>query len=125
MSLGWILDMGAGPIYLQIGHNVRRFVARGELAPGSRLPSARSLAETLEVNPNTVIHAYQDLERSGVIETRRGRGTFVCAQAPVEEMKRQMVQQAASVFVREVRGLGVARRESLRAVEEVWDAGGA
>lgn len=117
--------MGAGPIYLQIGHNVRRFVARGELAPGSRLPSARSLAETLEVNPNTVIHAYQDLERSGVIETRRGRGTFVCAQAPVEEMKRQMVQQAASVFVREVRGLGVARRESLRAVEEVWDAGGA
>ena len=65
------------PIYMQIVQQVRRLVASGELAPGDELPSIRSLADTLVVNPNTVAHAYRELESSGIVSTSRGLGTYV------------------------------------------------
>ena len=54
--------MEAGPIYVQIGENVRRLMAREDLRLGDKLPSARELAQLLGVNPNTVVHAYSRLE---------------------------------------------------------------
>ena len=72
------LDPSSGtPIYRQIMDQVRGAVAAGTLAAGDRLPSVRDLALELAVNPNTIAKAYQELERSGVIETLRGKATFV------------------------------------------------
>jgi len=111
--------MEAGPIYVQIGENVRRLMARGELNPGDRLPSARDLAQVLGVNPNTVVHAYQMLEIEGVIETRRGLGTFVRADAPVRTTKQQMLQKAAKRYAQEIQALDVSKEVAISVLKEV------
>lgn len=65
------------PLYVQIERAIRAAVARGRLARGAQLPTVRQLAVSLRVNANTVARVYSDLERSGLVETRRGIGTFV------------------------------------------------
>ncbi len=119
----WLLDMDAGPIFLQIAANVRRLLARGDLGPGDRLPSARDLAVELGVNPNTIVHAFAELERAAVIETKRGLGTFVRADAPVAEMRAALLRAAARTFVAEMAALKVKKPEAVAALEEVWNAG--
>ncbi len=72
------IDPDSGvPVYLQIVQGVRRSIALGSLREGEQLPSVREVAEQLTVNPNTVAKAYQNLERDGVVDTRKGVGTFV------------------------------------------------
>lgn len=122
MKSDWILDMDAGPIFEQIGRNVRRLLARGDLQPGRKLPSARELAETLGVNPNTVVHAYAKLEARGILEKRRGLGTFIREDAPVKTMQDQMLKASAEAFVNDVAQLGVERKTAIEALEEAWDA---
>src|SRR4051794_41982580 len=70
------------PIYEQIAAQVVFGVAAGDPPPGDLVPSVRDLAQRLLVNPNTVARAYQDLERIGVLESKRGRGMEVTAKAP-------------------------------------------
>lgn len=72
------IDPSSGtPIYRQLVDQVRQAVASGVLRAGDKLPSVRDLAVELAVNPNTVAKAYQELEREGVIETPRGKGSFI------------------------------------------------
>ncbi len=119
----WRLDLEAGPIFEQIDKNVREQLARRALRPGEKLPSARELASTLGVNPNTVVHAYAELEAQGIIVKRRGLGTFVREDAPVDTMRRDMLRWIAATFVAEVRRLGVGDAEAMEALKEAWDAG--
>jgi GntR family transcriptional regulator len=78
------LDSRSGvPIYRQIQDQIRYGVASGVLAPGEQLPTVRSLAVELSVNPNTVIKAYSELEREGLLATEQGSGTFISAQPPL------------------------------------------
>jgi len=119
----WTLDMDAGAIFEQIAKNVRRLLARGDLRPGEKLPSARELAGTLSVNPNTIVHAYAGLETQGIIEKRRGLGTFVREDAPVETMRKDMLKDIVETFVEEVKRLGVENEEAMAALKEAWDAG--
>ncbi len=65
------------PLYEQIAARVRLAVASAELAPGHALPSVRSLARDLRVNPATVVQAYRDLATDGFVEIRHGQGTFI------------------------------------------------
>lgn len=67
------------PIYAQLERGLRAAMATGRLRPGDQLPTVRQLAVELRINANTVARVYADLERSGVIETRRGVGSFVAA----------------------------------------------
>lgn len=119
----WQLDMNAGPIFVQIASGVRRMLARGDLAPGQKLPSARDLAAELGVNPNTIVHAFAELERMAVIETKRGLGTFVRKDAPVTSLRHDMLRAAATAFSAEVRALGISRGEAIGVLREVLDAG--
>jgi GntR family transcriptional regulator len=68
------------PIYRQIAEEVRAAVAAGIYRPGEVLPSLRAMAVEIQVNPNTVQRAYDELEREGLIYSQRGRGLFVCEQ---------------------------------------------
>ena len=67
------------PIYAQLDRALRAAIATGRLAIGEQLPTVRQLAVDLRINANTVARVYAELERGGVIETRRGIGSFVIA----------------------------------------------
>jgi GntR family transcriptional regulator len=67
------------PIYAQLERGLRAAIATGRLTPGDQLPTVRQLAVDLRVNANTVARVYAELERRGVLETRRGVGSFVSA----------------------------------------------
>jgi GntR family transcriptional regulator len=69
----------ATPIYAQLERGVRAAIATGKLRPGDQLPTVRELAVELRINANTVARVYGELERAGVIETRRGVGSFISA----------------------------------------------
>ncbi len=70
------------PIYAQLDRSIRAAIATGELGSGAQLPTVRQLAVDLAVNANTVARVYAQLERDGVLETRRGVGTFVLESPP-------------------------------------------
>ena len=70
------------PIYVQLDQGIRAAIATGRLPVGTQLPTVRQLAVDLRVNANTVARVYAELERAGVVETRRGVGTFVAARQP-------------------------------------------
>src|SRR5215831_662352 len=63
--------------YLQIVRQVQQALRLGLLEPGDRLPTAREVVEATAINPNTVLKAYRELEREGLVEARRGLGTFI------------------------------------------------
>ncbi|MBO1337523.1 GntR family transcriptional regulator [Streptomyces sp. VRA16 Mangrove soil] len=63
--------------YLQIVHQTEQALRLGMLEPGDKLPTAREVVEATAINPNTVLKAYRELEREGLVEARRGLGTFV------------------------------------------------
>jgi GntR family transcriptional regulator len=98
------LDMHSGvPVYRQIVDQVRGAVAAGNLGAGNQLPTVRQLAVDLEINPNTVVRAYRELEYDGLLETHQGTGTFISNQKlhrPADERQRQLEQIASDVIAR-------------------------
>jgi GntR family transcriptional regulator len=81
------------PIYAQLDRGLRAAIATGRLRTGDRLPTVRQLAVDLRINANTVARVYSELERAGVLETRRGIGSFISAsprgaRSPDEHHKR-------------------------------------
>jgi GntR family transcriptional regulator len=75
------LDLHSGvPVYRQLIDQVRGGIASGALEAGTQLPTVRQLAVDLEINPNTVVRAYRELELGGLLETHQGTGTFISAQ---------------------------------------------
>ncbi|MFB3895782.1 MAG: GntR family transcriptional regulator [bacterium] len=73
-----LIDTASGlPIYLQIINQIKYSIAMEAIKSGDQLPSVRELASQLRVNPNTVAKAYTELERDGIVFTKRGEGTFV------------------------------------------------
>jgi GntR family transcriptional regulator len=84
------LDSRSGvPAYLQLVQQVRQAVRLGILRPGDQLPTVKDVVTRLTINPNTVLHAYRQLDLEGLVEGRRGVGTFVSAEpvAPPEGLK--------------------------------------
>ena len=79
MSLVSIDTRDKTPIYAQLERGLRAAIAAGRLHAGDQLPTVRQLAVDLRINANTVARVYSDLERAGVLETRRGVGSFVSA----------------------------------------------
>jgi GntR family transcriptional regulator len=75
------LDNRSGvPTYLQLAQQVRQAVRLGILGTGDQLPTVKEVVSSLAINPNTVLKAYRELDREGVVEGRRGVGTFVSPQ---------------------------------------------
>lgn len=100
------------PIYVQLQNQVKQAIAGGVLAPGEQLPSVRELAGRLAVNPNTIARAYQELEREGLIETLRGRGTFVTEVKALTPLARRLrVSEGLDNVLREARRLGMGPQE--------------
>jgi GntR family transcriptional regulator len=79
MSIVSIDSHDPTPIYAQLERGFRAAIATGRLHPGDQLPTVRQLAVDLQVNANTVSRVYTELERAGMIETKRGVGSFISA----------------------------------------------
>lgn len=94
-------------------------LANGKLKPGDKLPSARELAVELKVNPNTVIHAFSELEREGLSETRRGLGTFLREDIEVQRLRHSLLVEAARRYLAEARALGLSPEEAQQALREL------
>jgi len=77
------------PLYAQLDRGIRSAIATGRVAPGSQLPTVRQLAVELRINANTVAGVYADLERAGLLEARRGVGTFVRRTLPEPALTRR------------------------------------
>jgi GntR family transcriptional regulator len=77
------LDAGSGvATYLQLVQQVHQALQLGLLKPGDQLPTAQQVVAKLAINPNTVLKAYRDLEREGLVRARQGQGTFVVRTLP-------------------------------------------
>lgn len=87
------------PIYEQIIENVKRLIIQGVLLPEEKLPSVRSLAQELTINPNTIQKAYRELEREGYVISRPGKGSFV------NDMTETMNREHIQTLTDEVEGL--------------------
>lgn len=98
------LDLHSGvPVYRQLIDQVRGGVASGSLNPGDQLPTVRQLAVDLEINPNTVMRAYRELELGGMLETHQGTGTFISnkkLEKKTAERERQLSQMAGEFAAR-------------------------
>jgi DNA-binding transcriptional regulator YhcF (GntR family) len=104
------------PPYEQIRAQIATGVTTGRLAPGTRLPSVRALAEQLGVAANTVARAYRELEHAGVVTTRGRNGTVVNDDAGDSAAK-----AAASTYADAMRALGVRQDEALALVRRAFD----
>ncbi len=89
MSLLSVDPRDRTPIYAQIDRGIRAAIATGRLGSGDQLPTVRQLAVELKINANTVARVYGELERAGVLETRRGVGSFVTATPAQAHPKRE------------------------------------
>jgi DNA-binding transcriptional regulator YhcF (GntR family) len=113
------------PLYAQIATRIRVGIAAGELEPGEVLPSVRSLAAKLRINPATVVQAYRDLETEGLVSTRHGAGTFVQQVAP-DRRKRDRTAEARRLvreLLAQAGSLGITATELRSAVDEELNGG--
>ncbi len=98
IAFRFALDLHTGvPVYRQLIDQVRAGIASGSLSAGDQLPTVRQLAVDLEINPNTVMRAYRELELGGFLETHQGTGTFISDRKPERktvERERQLGQMA-------------------------------
>jgi GntR family transcriptional regulator len=106
----------ARPLYLQILEEVRRALVVGALRAEDPLPSVRELASQLVVNPRTVLQAYRELEREGVIYVRRGQGTFVSP--GVRADRSRLARDVAKQALREARRNGLSVDEFVKAIRK-------
>lgn len=116
------LDPNDGrPLYLQIMDEVRRAVVVGSLLAEDPVPSVRELAADLVVNPRTVLQAYQELEREGVLYVRRGQGTFVspAVKRGAAERRRGVVRDVAKRALLEARRNGLGAEELIAMIEKL------
>jgi GntR family transcriptional regulator len=115
-----IQAQGGVPIYLQVMQQIKYLVASGRLQPGDELPSIRTLAEQLIVNPNTIARAYRELETAGVVEKRRTAGTFVAeAGSPLARKERlRLLKQRVDQLLVEAFQMGFELDEVLKLVEQ-------
>jgi GntR family transcriptional regulator len=110
------------PIWSQIEESVRHLVASGALRPGEAVPSVRDLARDQRVNPNTVAKAYQRLVEAGILETRRGEGTFVAERPPAMPAgeKARILQEGATRYSTLAVNLGATRSEAVSTLQASW-----
>ena len=103
----------AVPPFEQVRVQLLALVSSGELAPGTRLPTVRRLADDLGIAPNTVARTYRELEADGIIETRGRHGSFVAAHGDAAE---RQAQEAAAVYAARIRQLGIEALDALALV---------
>ena len=106
------------PIYRQIILQFNRAFVRGDISPGERIPSIRELSAILRVNTNTIQRVYQEMERDGIISSKRGTGYFFTEDIEMtEKIRRDLALDSLKRFVEEMSALGLECKEILTELE--------
>lgn len=108
------------PVYLQIAERIKRSVLSGEYTAGEQLPTVRQLAMEAAVNPNTVQHAFVELEDEGIIISKGTLGRFVTEDMGVIEVcRREMAEKLVKDFVDSIEELSIPLEQAIEMVKEV------
>ncbi len=119
-----ILDYKSSkPIYEQIIEQVKLNVMRQYLKPGDAIPSVRKLALELEITPGTVAKAYQELERQQIIETIRGKGTFIANEIQIkpDEKKLFEVKKNLQTELMELKMMGYSKNMVVELITGIYE----
>jgi GntR family transcriptional regulator len=130
-AIGFSLDAANGvPIYRQIIQQIEYAILSERMRPGDKLPTIRSLAVALKINPNTIAKAYGELEIRGILATQVGSGTYVSDKAPLlgealsaEEGLNRKIREVLGRFVQEMKDLGVDKTELPRMIRDYKEGG--
>jgi len=116
------LDHHSGePVYRQIVEAIKYKVASGQLADGDTLPSIRSLADQLKINPGTVVRAYDELGHAGLVVMQQGKGVFITArrEATPAAVRRKAIADLARRLLAEASRMGAGTDGTLKIVGDV------
>lgn len=110
------------PIYQQIMDGIKQRIATGEWLPGQKLPAVRELAVDAGVNPNTMQKALAELEREGLLYTKRTAGRFVTEQKEVTEgLQEEMVRQQVEEFLTGMKRLGYSISDIIALLQKILE----
>ena len=116
--MAWSFSAGK-PVYLQISERIIKSVLSGEYKAGEQIPSIRQIALTAAVNPNTVQHAFAELETEGVIVLKGTLGRFVTEDTEViENCKIKMARELVKSFAEDMKQLSLSSQQVLKMTEE-------
>ncbi len=101
----------ARPIYEQVVDRFQKLILTGVLEPNEKMPSVRSLAVELSINPNTIQRAYAELERQGFIYTVKGRGNFVAYDESLLTYRKEELFRRLDAIIREALENGIGRKD--------------
>ena len=106
-------------VYLQIAERIEIAVLSGIYPPGEQIPSVRQLALEAAVNPNTVQHAFTELENQGIILSRGTQGRFVTEDAEtIEACRLELAQQYVQSFLKDIQQLGISKDQAITMIKE-------
>jgi len=103
--------------YMQLVQQVRQAVRLGRLDPGDRLPTVREVAESLAINPNTVLKAYRELELEGLVEARTGLGTYVRGHSGRALPNQATLERELAAWLRKARTAGWEKEDVVAVIE--------
>jgi GntR family transcriptional regulator len=110
------------PIYEQIVDEIKENILKNILQPGDKLPSVRELSSMITANPNTIARAYSELERQRVIETIRGRGTYVSTDYKPKADEEQMERLKTDIkrIIVQTHYMGLEKSDIIDILEEIY-----
>ncbi len=109
------------PIYEQLTDNIRQLVLQGILKPNEQLPSVRTLAGELAINPNTIQKANTELERQGIICSMQGRGSFVSDNVTeLSRAEREKITAELKTVLGTAKSAGIEREDVLDMIDKIW-----
>lgn len=111
------------PLYEQIAGRFQALILKGALPPGSQMPSVRSLAMELSINPNTIQKAFSLLESQGYVYPVKGRGNYVADTAVLAEKEKQFLLEETEELIRRGMELGITRSEYNAVLDRLYREG--
>ena len=116
--MAWSFKPGI-PVYIQVADILCYNIVSGKYPPGTQIPTVRQIAVEAAINPNTVQHAFSELENRGIIETRGTIGRFVTENtALIEESRRKHAKSVVVNFLRTIEHIGYNKEEIIQLIKE-------
>jgi GntR family transcriptional regulator len=112
------------PIYEQVADKLSQLIVCGALSSNTRMPSVRTLALELSVNPNTIQRAYAQLEQDGYLYTVMGRGNYVTHEQEWKTSKQRSILEALKSLLREAHLVALAKEQIIQLLDDIYAEGG-